>query len=157
LLPLQSLRRWVARLTKPLSLVASVTVTGAFLIHSFGLQQVAAEASRANLWPIVGAVALGAVIQVVRAQRTRYLLGQQRPVSLFHSFAAIVVGHGIGDLVPLAPGGPVLRSVLTQRLTRIPVAFSSGVYIVEGVLDVLAPAVLVPYLLFVVSLPAWAR
>jgi Lysylphosphatidylglycerol synthase TM region len=157
LLPLQSLRRWVARLTKPLSLVASVAVTGAFLIHSFGLQQVAAEASRANLWPIVGAVALGAVIQVVRAQRTRYLLGQQRAVSLFHSFAAMVVGHGIGDLVPLAPGGPVLRSVLTQRLTRIPVAFSSGVFMVEGTLDVLAPAVLVPYLLFVVPLPTWAR
>ena len=157
LLPLQSLRHWVARLIKPLSFIASAAITGAFLIHSFGLQHVAAEASRANLWPLVGAVALGTVIQVVRAQRTRYLLGQHRPVSLFHSFAAMVVGHGIGDLVPLAPGGPLLRSVLTERLSRIPVAFSSGVYMVEGTLDVLSPAVLVPYLLLAVPLPTWAR
>jgi len=155
--PLPSLGRWAARLAKPLSGVASAAVAGAFLIHSFGLQQMLTAASSANLWLLAGAMALGAVIQVVRAQRTLCLFGKNRQVSLFQSFAAMVVGHGIGDLVPLAPGGPVLRAVLTQRLTRIPVALSAGVYMVEGMLDVLTPALLIPYLLFVVPIPAWTR
>jgi hypothetical protein len=69
----------------------------------------------------------------------------------------MVVGHGIGDLFPLAPGGPVLRSVLTERLTGIPITFSGGVYVAEGMLDVVAPALLIPYLLLVLSLPTWTH
>jgi hypothetical protein len=69
----------------------------------------------------------------------------------------MVVGHGIGDLVPVAPGGPVLRSVLTERLTGVPIAFSGGAYLVEGMLDVIAPALLVPYVLLALPLPRWAH
>jgi hypothetical protein len=85
------------------------------------------------------------------------MLSRERPVTLQDSYGAMVVGHGIGDLVPVVPGGPALRCVLTERLTRIPPAFSAGVYMLEGILDGLGPALLAAYLLLALALPAWTR
>jgi hypothetical protein len=100
-------------------------------------------------------VGLGIVDQVVRARRAQLMLSRDRPVPLQASYGAMVVGHGIGDLVPLVPGGPLLRSVLTERLTGIPIAFSTGVYMLEGILDGLGPALVISYLLLALALPAW--
>jgi hypothetical protein len=147
--------RWTMRSVKVVSCLASAVGAGFFLAHMYGPGQIASAASSANIWLLLEAVGVGAVIQIIRAQRSRWLLGQWHPVSLFHSYASMVVGHGIGDLVPIAPGGPVLRTVLTERLTGIPIAFSSGVYVLEGMLDVIAPAFLIPYLLLMLPLPGW--
>jgi hypothetical protein len=147
--------RWTMRAVKVGSCLASAAVAGLFLAHMYGPRQIASAASSANIWLLLEAVGVGALIQIVRAQRSRWLLGQWHPVSLSHSYAAMVVGHGIGDLVPIAPGGPVLRTVLTERLTGIPIAFSSGVYVLEGMLDVIAPALLIPYFLLMLPLPGW--
>lgn len=147
--------RRLGQAAKWLSCPVSIVVAAAFLLHVFGAGPVIDAASDANIRWLFGAICLGALIQAVRAQRARYLLRHDRSVSFFQSYAAMVVGHGIGDLVPLAPGGPVLRSLLTQRLTGIPVAFSTGGYMVEGALDVISPAMLIPVPLLMMELPRW--
>jgi hypothetical protein len=128
-----------------------------FVGHVYGPAQIVSAAQGAELKLLFGAGALGYLMQIVRAHRSQTLLARDWSVSLFHSFAAMVVGHGIGDLLPLAPGGPVLRSVLTERLAGVPVAFSGGAYMIEGTLDVIAPAFLIPYILWSLPVPTWAH
>jgi uncharacterized protein (TIRG00374 family) len=137
--------------------LASTAIAAVFLIHAYGSGHIINAADGADPWYLLDAVVLGVLIQVVRAQRARWLLARSKDVSLPNSYSAMVVGHGIGDLVPVAPGGPVLRSVLTERLAGIPIAFSGGAYLVEGMLDVIAPALLVPYLLLAMPLPSWTH
>jgi uncharacterized protein (TIRG00374 family) len=148
---------WVGRFIKFAGFLISIAIAGAVVIHAYGPAQVVGAASDAHRWILLDAVILGALIQVVRAQRSRWLLAGHQPVSLSHSYSAMVVGHGIGDLVPVAPGGPVLRSVLTERLAGIPIPYSGGAYMVEGALDTIVPALLVPYVLLTMSLPSWAH
>jgi hypothetical protein len=136
-----------------LSVAAALTVLAA----SFGVSAVVNALSDVHRTSITCAVALGVLIQILRAQRARYLLVQKREITLGHSYGAMVVSHGIGDLLPLAPAGPLLRSALTHRFSRIPVAFSSGVFMLEGLLDGIGPALLVGYLLLALSLPLWVR
>jgi hypothetical protein len=78
-------------------------------------------------------------------------------VSLSASYGAMVVGHGVGDMLPLLPGGLALRSLLTHRLGRVPVAFAAGAYMLEGLFDGLGPALLAGYLLIALAAPAWTR
>jgi hypothetical protein len=134
-----------------------VIAAGVFLAYSFGIGNVLAALSRANVPLLVAVVILGAVIQVIRAQRARYLLSQDHTVTLRDAYVPMVVGHGIGDLLPLAPGGPALRCVLTERLAGIPLAFSAGVFMLEGMLDGIGPSLLIGYLLLAVTVPAWTR
>jgi hypothetical protein len=103
------------------------------------------------------AIGVGAVLQVVRAQRAAVLLSGQRQVRLSDTYNAMVVGHGIGDLVPIAPCGVALRCFLTERLSALSVAFSAGVFMLEGVLDGLGPALLTGFLLLALHLPTWLR
>jgi len=69
----------------------------------------------------------------------------------------MVVGHGIGDLLPLAPGGPALRCILIERLARVPVPFSAGAFVMEGVLDGVGLAMLSAFLLVAVTVPSSIR
>jgi hypothetical protein len=138
-------------------LVLSVAAALGVLTASFGVHAVAVALSDVHRTTIAGAIALGVVIQILRAQRARYLLAQKREITLGDSYGAMVVSHGIGDLLPLAPAGPLLRSTLTQRFTHIPIAFSSGVFMLEGLLDGIGPALLVSYLFLALSLPLWVR
>jgi membrane protein YdbS with pleckstrin-like domain len=137
--------------------LGSVVVAGAILLRFFGADNVADAIAQANIWLIALVVLLGAVIQLVRAQRARCMLADDDSVSLPHTYGAMVLGHGLGDLLPLAPGGPLLRCFLTERLSGIPAAFSAGVFMLEGMLDGLGPALLIGYLLLALSIPRWTR
>jgi hypothetical protein len=137
--------------------IVSIAAALVFVTLSFGVRDVLGALSDVHRTSIVSAVILGVLIQVLRAQRARYLLKQNGEITLGHSYGSMVVSHGIGDLLPLAPAGPLLRSTLTHRFTRIPVAFSSGVFMVEGLLDGIGPAILAAYLFLTVPLPAWVR
>lgn len=137
--------------------VGSMAAAGAIVMKSFGAEGVEDAIAQANVWLIAVVVILGAVIQLVRAQRARQLLSADGSVSLPHTYGAMVLGHGLGDLLPLAPGGPLLRCFLTERLSRIPAAFSAGVFMLEGMLDGLGPALFIGYLLLALAVPAWTR
>jgi len=146
-----------SRAIKLVACLAPSVVAVAFLAHAYGLGHTVAAARSANLDLLLEGIGLGVLVQIVRAQRSRWLLIQRRPISWLHSFSAMVVGHGIGDLVPMAPGGPVLRSVLTERLAGVPAVYSGGAYMVEGTLDIIAPALLIPLVLFLLPLPSWTH
>jgi hypothetical protein len=137
--------------------LGSMLAAGAIVMKVFGADGVVDALAQANIWLLAVVVLLGAVIQLVRAQRARLLLAADGAVSLPHTYGAMVLGHGLGDLLPLAPGGPLLRCFLTERLSRIPAAFSAGVFILEGMLDGLGPALLIGYLLLALAVPAWTR
>lgn len=130
---------------------------GAFVARSVHMGSVLAAVTRANLWLLAAVVILGGVIQLARGERARRLLMKDREVTLRQSYGPMVMGNGLGNLLPLAPGGPLLRSVLTERLAGIPLAFSSGVFLLEGTLDGLGPALLIGYLLLARTLPTWTR
>jgi uncharacterized protein (TIRG00374 family) len=123
----------------------------------FGAYQVLTAVESANLSALATVAALGILIQVLRAERARRLIAGGYEVTLAQSYRAMVVGHGIGDLLPLAPGGPVLRSVLLERYAKVPVAFSAGAFVMEGVLDGLGIAVLSGMLLIVVPVSSSMR
>jgi hypothetical protein len=137
--------------------LGSILAAGAILLKAFGAENLADAMEQANVWLIALVVLLGAVIQLVRAERARRMLATEDAVSLPHTYGAMVLGHGLGDLLPLAPGGPLLRCFLTERLSRIPAAFSAGVFMLEGMLDGLGPALLAGYLLLALAVPAWTR
>jgi uncharacterized protein (TIRG00374 family) len=135
----------------------SLVVASIFLADHFGVANVLTAIGQANIGLLALAVGLGVVVQIVRAQRARCMLAQERAIKFGDSYAAMVVGHGIGDLLPLAPGGPALRCVLTERLSGVPMPFSAGAFMLEGLFDGLSPALLIPYLLVVLPLPGWIR
>lgn len=136
-----------------------LSISGALgvLALTFGTHAVVNALSDVHRASMACAIVMGVIIQVLRAQRARYLLAQEQDITLGHSYGAMVISHGIGDLLPLAPAGPLLRSTLTHRFSKIPVAFSSGVFMLEGLLDGIGPALLVGYLFLALSLPLWVR
>lgn len=140
-----------------LTIVASMAAAGLLLAHTYGLRRVGAAVAHADPRLLVLVVALGIVDQLIRARRAQLMLSHDREVPLQASYGAMVVGHGVGDLVPFVPGGPLLRSVLTERLAGIPIPFSAGVYMLEGILDGLGPALLIGYLLLALAVPGWIR
>ncbi len=128
-----------------------------FVISHFGTRGTLSAIGQSNGQLLAVATAMGVYAQILRAQRARRLLLLRYPISLRQSYSSMVVGHGIGDLVPFAPSGPALRCLLTERAAQIPVAFSAGAFMVEGVLDGLGVALLSGYLLVALSLPAAER
>ncbi len=140
-----------------LSIAGSMLIAVVFVAHSFGVRNVLTALTQVNPWLLAVVVILGGLIQVVRAQRARCLLSSEREVHLRHAYGAMVIAHGLGDFIPVAPGGPALRCFLTKRLSDIPMAFSAGTFMVEGLLDGLGPSLLIVYLLLILSMPTWVR
>src|SRR5947209_1016017 len=79
-------------------LVGSIAVAGGYVVHSFGASRLIDSIADANVWLVALAIAIGALIQVIRAQRARSMLSHGETVTLGQTYGAMVVGHGIGDL-----------------------------------------------------------
>jgi hypothetical protein len=140
-----------------LTIGASAVAGGVLLTKMYGVDPLVTTLLHANRAQLVLAVVIGAVIQLVRAQRSAVLLSGDHRVRLDDAYHGMVVGHGIGDLVPIAPCGVALRCFLTERLSRLSLSFSAGVFMLEGVLDGLGPALLTGCLLLTLNLPTWLR
>lgn len=141
-----------------LSTIAISAVAGsALLALVYGPAPVLSALTRANRILLVLAAAVGVVMLLVRAQRAAILLSRQRPVRPTDAYSAMVVGNGLGDLIPLVPCGVALRCFLTERLSHVSVAFAAGVFLLEGTLDGLALALLSGPLALALRLPSWLR
>jgi uncharacterized protein (TIRG00374 family) len=149
--------KWRGAAALFLSVGTSAVAGGAFLATVYGFAPLLSAVSHANTPLIAVAAVVGALIQVVRAKRVAVLLSRQHRVRISDTYNAMVVGHGIGDLVPIAPCGTALRCFLTKRLSSLSVAFSAGVFMLEGVLDGIGPALLTGFLLIALQLPMWLR
>jgi hypothetical protein len=149
--------RWRGAAVLLLTIGISAVAGAAFLGIVYGFAPLLSALLHANAALVAMAIGVGAVLQVVRAQRAAVLLSGQRQVRLSDTYNAMVVGHGIGDLVPIAPCGVALRCFLTERLSALSVAFSAGVFMLEGVLDGLGPTLLTGFLLLALHLPTWLR
>lgn len=139
--------------TLGLSAIAGIAV----LARVYGLVPVLSALTHANPALLGLAAGVGIVMLVVRAQRAALLLRQQHPVRLRDTYSAMVVGNGLGDLVPFLPCGVALRCFLTERLSDISIAYAAGVFLVEGTLDGLGLALLSGLLVLSLQLPPWLR
>jgi len=140
--------------TASLSLL-SLAGTGATLLMMFDARAVLRSVERANIWYVLCAVALGVVIEVVRAQRGAIMLRREYPVSLEQSFGALVLSHAGCRVVPIGPVGFGLQSLLTRRLANIPMPYSMGVFLAGSILERASVLPLIAFVLFGMRLPAW--
>lgn len=126
------------------------------VVHlAFGSANIWHGLARTNLLLFALVLLVGIAQQIVRAERAAIMLSGEQAVTTGQSFTSMVVSHGIGDLLPLIPGGPLLRAVLLRRGTGLALSFAIGVFTVEGVLDTALPALGALYLLLVATLPHW--
>lgn len=154
----RAMTRQVARAA--LSVLTPILTVGAMFVlvdHLYGFHRLSTALDQAHIRFLAPVLLLGIADQLLRARRAQFLLSAEKAVSLSASYGAMVVGHGVGDMLPLVPGGLALRSVLTHRLGRVPVAFAAGAYMLEGLFDGLGPALLAAYLLLALAAPAWTR
>lgn len=138
-------------------LAGSIALAVLFVVHVFGGGAVLSALAGANPTLLLAAFGCGIVNELLRAQRARLILQRDRPLRLAQSYAPMVLGHGLGDTVPLLPAGPALRALLTERIAGIPAGFAVGAYMLEGILDNIGPALLTVYLLWALPLPGWAH
>jgi hypothetical protein len=123
------------RYTGIAAVVLSPLIATALVIARFGTAGTLAALGQAHLSVLLLVVAVGVVTQIVRAERARRMLTRRHALTFGESYGSMVIGHGIGDLIPLAPGGPALRCAVLERRAHVPVPFSAGAFVVEGVLD----------------------
>jgi hypothetical protein len=129
----------------------------AVLTMVYGLAPVLSALTHANRTRLAMAAGVSIVLLTVRAQRAALLLSRQHPVRVTDTYSAMVVGNGLGDLIPLVPCGVALRCFLTERLSGVAVAYAAGVFLLEGTLDGLGLALLSGLLVLTLHLPSWLR
>jgi uncharacterized membrane protein YbhN (UPF0104 family) len=127
------------------------------VLRAFDLHTVWRTWERADLSLLILAVALGVVVQVLRAQRAAFLLRREHQITLEQCFGAQVLSHAVQNIIPLGPGGYGLQGALTRRLANIPIPFSVGVFVACGFLDNVSTLPLICAVLWTMHLPAWIR
>jgi uncharacterized protein (TIRG00374 family) len=137
--------------------VASVAAVGAALLTTFDPHAVVRALARADFSLIVAAVAVGAIIEVLRAQRAALMLRRRYPITLEQSFGAVVLSHAACRIVPIGPAGLGLQSLLTRRLASIPIVFSAGAFLACSILERLAAVPLLIFVLLTAHIPDWFR
>lgn len=145
------------RLAVLVTLALSLAAVAATPLIMFDRNAVVRTVARANISLILSAVMLGAVVELLRAQRAAIVLRRQHPISLEKAFGAQVLSHATGCLFPLGPAGFGVQSLLTFRLASVPMAFSAGVLLACSVLDRVAVLPLIALVYWTLQLPGWAR
>jgi uncharacterized protein (TIRG00374 family) len=148
------MRRTAAAITlSVVSLIAVVAVLGSM----FDLRAVVGALERTNIWLVLWAVLLGALIEVLRAQRDALMLRREHRISLERCFGARVLSHGVTRIVPIGPACFALQGLLTRRLSGIPTPYSTGVFVAGSILERLAVMPLIAFVLWSMHLPGWVR
>lgn len=129
----------------------------ACLVLLFGTRSIVEALRGANYSFIALAFALGVFSQVLKAERAAVMLRQHRPIAFWQSFGTMVVGNGLGDIIPFGGTGLALRPVLTHRVAGIPIALSSSVFAAITAFDVVGLLPFMGYLILVVRLDEWQR
>jgi hypothetical protein len=135
----------------------SLVAAGAVLTTMFDPRAVVQAVERADVSLLILAMALGAVIEVLRAQRAALLLRREHQITLEQSFGAQVLSRAASRLIPIGPACFGLQSLLTRRLANIPMPFSMGVFLACSVMDRFTTLPLIAFVLFAVHLPEWVK
>jgi hypothetical protein len=135
----------------------ALAAVGAVLMTMFDPGAVVRAVHRADVSLLLLAMAVGAVIQAMRAQRAALMLRQEHPITLEQSFGAQVLSHAVSSIFPIGPTCFGLQSLLTRRLANVPMPFSMGVFIACSILERLTALPLIAFVLFTMHLPQWVR
>jgi uncharacterized membrane protein YbhN (UPF0104 family) len=111
----------------------------------------------ANVALVVSAMAVGAVIELLRAQRAALMLRRRHRITLEQSFGAVVLSHAACRIIPIGPAGFGLQSLLARRLANIPIPFSAGVFLACSILERMMVIPLLGFVLVAVRIPDWVR
>jgi len=137
--------------------VVALAAAGAVLMTMFDPGAVVRAVQGADVSLLLLAMAVGAVIQAMRAQRAALMLRQEHPITLEQSFGAQVLSHAVSSVLPIGPTCFGLQSLLTRRLANIPMPFSMGVFIACSILERLTAIPLIALVLFTMHLPQWVK
>lgn len=135
----------------------SAVVGTAVLVTVYGFGPTLSALAHAYRTLLVLAAGLGMLQPLVRSPRAALLLSREYRVRFSDTYSAMVVGKGLGGLVPVVPCGVALRCFLTRRLSSVSVAYAAGAFVSEGALDGLGLMILSGFLLLTVHLPSWFR
>lgn len=135
----------------------SLMAVGTVILAMYDPHTVMRAVVGADISLLLWALVMGVVIQVLRAQRVKTIVCSRYRISLEQSFGARVLSHSVTGIVPLGPGGIALEGLLLRRFAQVPIAFSTGVFTVCGVLDRGSIIPILALALLVMHLPEWIR
>jgi uncharacterized protein (TIRG00374 family) len=134
-----------------------LAAAGAVLFTMFDPRAVARAVARADAALVLLAMAVGAMIEIVRAQRAALMLRREHRITLEQSFGAVVLSHAACRIIPIGPAGFGLQSLLARRLANIPMPFSAGVFIACSILERMTAIPVIAFVLLAVHIPDWVR
>src|ERR1700752_3788191 len=123
------------RVRNALILLLTLGLLGVFL-RSVNVADVWSETRRANLWPLLLAVAVTGVTYAVRAFRWQYLLAPIGPTRFSNAFRTTVIGFAATFLLP-ARAGEVIRPYLLARRENLNAPAAFATVILERLLDLI--------------------
>lgn len=141
--PISRPRRW----RRPLRVALNLAVAGAvlaFLIWKIDISQTASLLGSADIWPLVGAVAIFLVTTVLLALRWRVLLaakGIEEPLPWL--LRLYFIGYAAGQVLPTSFGGDAVRIVEHSRRRPDARAEAAGAVLIERGLGAVGTLVLV--------------
>ena len=111
-----------------------------------------------SAWYFLPAFALNVAMLLVRARRWQLILTstpeEPRDIPLGRVFGVLAIGYLANQIFP-APSGEVTRAVILARRENVKTAHALSTIVVERVLDALAIAPIIVFVLIVIPLPAW--
>ncbi|MDP3939916.1 MAG: lysylphosphatidylglycerol synthase transmembrane domain-containing protein [Deltaproteobacteria bacterium] len=111
-----------------------------------------------NAWYLLPALALNVAMLLLRARRWQLILKSTpdgpRDIGFRSVFGVLTIGYLANQLFP-APSGEVARAVVLSRRQDLTKVHVLSTIVVERVMDVLAMAPIVLFVVAVIPLPAW--
>jgi uncharacterized protein (TIRG00374 family) len=125
-------------------------------LRGVDVAQVWRELQSAQYAPLVLAMCVGVVSNVVRAMRWGVLLGYTPPARLRFLFTSMMIGYLANNVLP-ARAGELVRIYVLERKVGVSKSTSAATVVVERLTDVLVLLAMVGLLSFFLPLPAVIR
>src|SRR5438874_2059321 len=123
-----------------------------FAFRGTSLDVLLAALRTTRLIPLLLAVALAAMSNLVRAIRWRALFPADAGIPLRYYFTSMMIGY-LGNNVLPARAGDVIRIVLFGKRTGVGISRTAATLVVERVMDAATLLAILGFLSFVVPLP----
>jgi uncharacterized protein (TIRG00374 family) len=144
---------------KEINFFLGILASGVFLylaLRGVDLSQVWQELRRASPVPLMFAVGVGIVANVLRSARWGVILGNPSPVRLRFLFTSMMIGYLANNLLP-ARIGELARIYVLERKAGISKSTSAATIVLERLVDTLILLVLIIGTSFFLPLPAFVQ
>lgn len=140
-----------------IKLIVGIAISAAFLYLAFGrieIDQMKASFLQANYWYLIPAFFIMLFSHWARAVRLRYLIHTDKKLSVFHLFAATMIGYAGNTVLP-AHLGEVIRANVIGHRYKLPTTTVLATLLIERLIDTLTVLVLMVLTLIIYPFPKW--